>query len=183
MNIQLKLREALLKEFGEGDGLPFIQTVNVIRGNLINFLYKFRVPNEKHGEYKIEVIIANDIVSIDLLMELLKKLNLNHDENGAYLDVSFREDEGLFADTSNKGDVIMIMNTVKSIIASALGKLNDADIPLQMIFAEPTYNSRKGETPSSNRRMDLYSYLFKKNIPNGFEFFQAGKFVGIYKKQ
>jgi len=182
MDIKLKLRESLLREFGEGEGLPFrtdglnFTTKSKVDESYIH--YDFKVPNEKFGDYNMTVgIVGQREATIE---DILKHLGIEKKPNCAYLEVAFESDVKGFG-TINRGDVLKIMNTIKSIVVDVIKRYAEAGQSVELIYGNPSIDFDKGDTEEKNRRKDLYSYFFNKFMPDGFKVFELTPAIGIYK--
>lgn len=177
MNLKNKLHEALLREFGEGDGLPFRRP----SFNPKFMEYEFDIPNED-GEYTM--ITTSIQINNAILKNYLKQLRLPMVPNGGYIEIDFETETGGLSST-NKGDVIKIMTTVKAIINDLINYFQRNNQPIQMIMATPVYEKSRGETADTNSRKKLYTYLFQKYKPSGFTFFDLPSegILGVYRIQ
>lgn len=183
MNIKLRLREALLKEIGDSEGLPFELKRSTINPDSkhIFLMYEFTVPKENGESYTIEVS-NNSYLKDDTAEEMCNSLGIERLENGIYLYVDFKL-KGVSGDYDviNKGDVFKILSTVKSIVLDAIEKCEAKGFELAMIYSLPVSNSSKGSS-YSNIRKNMYDYLYKKFKRESFELFQVGMYSGIYDK-
>ena len=181
MNIKLRLREALLKEIGDSEGLPFEIVDSTINKRHISLTYEFTVPKENDESYTIEVSNSS-YVNNETSEEIRNKLGIERLENGIYLYVDFKL-KGTYGkyEVINKGDVFKILTTVKSIVLDTIKICEEKGFELVMIYSLPVSNSSKGSN-SSNIRKNMYDYLYKKFKRPNFELFQVGMYSGIYDK-
>jgi len=134
MNIKIKLREALLKEIGDSEGLPFKLVASIINTRHISLTYEFTVPKENDESYTIEVSNSS-YVNNDTSEEIRNKLGIERMENGVYLYVDFKlKDTYGNYEVINKGDVFKILTTVKSIVLDTIKQCEEKGFELVMIF-------------------------------------------------
>lgn len=181
MNIKLRLREALLNEIGDSEGLPFKLVRSIINSRHIALKYEFTVPKENDESYTIEVSNSS-YVSNDTSEEIRNKLGIERIENGIYLYVDFnlKDSNGKY-DVINKGDVFKILTTVKSIVLDTIQQCEEKGFELVMIYSLPVSNEYRGSS-YSNIRKNMYDYLYKKFKKPSFDLFQVGMYSGIYDK-
>ena len=181
MNIKIRLREALLNEIGDSEGLPFKLVASVINTRHISLNYEFTVPKENDESYTI-VVSNSSYVNNDTSERIRDNLGIKIMENGVYLYVDFnlKYSEGKY-DVINKGDVFKILTTVKSIVLDTIKQCEEKGFELVMIYSLPVSNEYKGGS-YSNIRKNMYDYLYKKFKRPSFELFQVGIYSGIYDK-
>ena len=183
MNIKIRLREALLNEIGDSEGLPFELKRSTINPDSkhIFLMYEFTVPKENGESYSIEVSNSSYLKD-DTAEEMCNRLGIERLENGIYLYVDFKlKGASGDYDVINKGDVFKILSTVKSIVLDTIEKCEAKGFELVMIYSLPISNSSKGSN-NSNIRKNMYDYLYKKFKRPSFELFQVGMYSGIYDK-
>lgn len=181
MNIKIKLREALLNEIGDSEGLPFKLVASILNTRHISLKYEFTVPKENDESYTIEVTNSS-YVSNYTTEQIRNELGIEILENGVYLYVDFnlKDSNGKY-EVINKGDVFKILTTVKSIVLDTIEQCEAKGLELVMIYSLPISNSLKGSN-NSNIRKNMYDYLYKKFKRPSFELFQVGMYSGIYDK-
>lgn len=181
MNIKIRLREFLLKEIGDSEGLPFKIVTSIINTRHISLKYEFTVPKENDESYTI--VVSNSSYVNDYTAEQMRnKLGIERLENGIYLYVDFKlKGSSDDYDVINKGDVFKILTTVKSIVLDTIKQCEEKGFELIMIYSLPVSNSSKGSN-NNNIRKNMYDYLYKKFKKEGFELFDSGMYSGIYDK-
>ena len=181
MNIKLRLREALLNEIGDSEGLPFELVASTLNTRHISLKYEFTVPKENDESYTIEVSNSS-YLNDDTAEEIRNKLGIERLENGIYLYVDFKlKDTYGNYEVINKGDVFKILTTVKSIVLDTIKQCEAKGFELMMIYSLPVSNKYKG-SKFTNIRKNMYDYLYKKFKRPSFELFQVSMYSGIYDK-
>ena len=208
MNIKLRLREVLLKEIGDSEGLPFElkrSTINTSSKHIFR-MYEFTVPKENGQSYTIEVT-NNSYPTDDTTENILNNLGVERLENGIYLYVSFELMDSVNQyGVINKGDAFKILTTVKSIVLDTIEQCEAKGFELMMIYSlpvakgkvyykyddnnerKPYFRNKKGEELeykgdiNNNIRKNMYDYLYKKFKRKDFELFDSGRYSGIYNK-
>ena len=181
MDIKLKLREALLNEIFDDKGLPYTIIEQRISRNEAFLEYEFVVPN-KDGDYTILVdCISTPEPDNTTLKHICDDLNIEIYENGIYLKVNFKlkVDKGEAYETINRGDVLKIMSTVKTIVLNSVKYLEKQGLKLMMIYSLPVANI--GKTPqSTDTREKMYNYLYNKLKGPSFNLFKFNSYSGMY---
>ena len=184
MDIKLKLRETLLNEIFDDKGLPYTIIHQRTSGNLVFLDYEFVVPN-KDGDYTIVVdCFSNPNPDNTILIYICDDLNIEMYENGVYLSVNFKlkvgkDDEGQAYETINRGDVLKIMSTVKTIVLNGIKYLEKQGLKLMMVYSLPVSNIGK-TAQSTDTREKMYNYLYNKLKKPSFSLFKFNSYSGMY---
>ena len=184
MDIKLKLRETLLNEIFDDKGLPYTIIHQRTSGNLVFLDYEFVVPN-KDGDYTIVVdCFSNPNPDNTILKYICDDLNIEMYENGVYLSVNFKlkvgkDDEGQAYETINRGDVLKIMSTVKTIVLNGIKYLEKQGLKLMMVYSLPVSNIGK-TAQSTDTREKMYNYLYNKLKKPSFSLFKFNSYSGMY---
>lgn len=195
MDLAKRLREVILLEFGSGVSLEPKQRHAIIVSNEVEYGYEFLVPN-KTGDYIINVDIDGLIYDdkkikqegkqqyyneFKAYMDNLTGRDVKPQPLGVYLSINFLTKRGRYDDRTNKGDMVKIISTITNIVKIVKGSLEDKGYNLQMLMAQPSYNDKMGEMENDSQRKRIYTHLFNRNLPEGFESFESGKTIGIIK--
>lgn len=184
MDIKLKIREALLGEIFDDKGLPYTIIKQSISRNAAFLEYEFVVPN-KDGDYTIVVdCFSNPEPDNITLKNICEDLNIEIYENGVYLLVNFKlkvdkDGEGQAYETINRGDVLKIMSTVKTIVLNGIKYLEKQGLKLMMVYSMPIGNMGK-TIQSTDTREKMYNYLYNKLKKPSFELFKYNSYSGMY---
>lgn len=184
MDIKLKIREALLGEIFDDKGLPYTIIEQRISRNAVFLEYEFVVPN-KDGDYTIVVdCFSNPRPDNITLKNICDDLNIEIYENGIYLLVNFKlkvgkDSEGQSHETINRGDVLKIMSTVKTIVLNGIKYLEKQGLKLMMVYSMPVGNMGK-TAQSTDTREKMYNYLYNKLKKPSFELFKFNSYSGMY---
>jgi hypothetical protein len=184
MDIRLKLRETLLSEIFDDKGLPYTIVNQSTTRDSAYLEYEFVVPN-KDGDYTILVdCYSTPRPDNTTLKHICDDLNIEIYENGIYLSVNFKlkvdkDAEGQAYETINRGDVLKIISTVKTIVLNGIKYLEKQGLKLMMVYSLPVANM--GKTPqSTDTREKMYNYLYNKLKKPSFRLFKYNSYSGMY---
>jgi CRISPR/Cas system-associated protein endoribonuclease Cas2 len=184
MDIKLKLREALLSEIFDDKGLPYTVLDQRVSSNSAYLEYEFIVPN-KDGDYTILVdCYSTPRPDNTTLKHICDDLNIEIYENGIYLSVNFKlkvdkDSEGQAYETINRGDVLKIVSTVKTIVLNSIKYLEKQGLKLMMVYSLPVANIGK-TAQSTDTREKMYNYLYNKMKKPSFSLFKFNSYSGMY---